>query len=74
MASFVHLKCSAVFRLNTGADPDTGKSILKVVSIRGLDPDITAVKMKNSTDLITPLFIHPAISIEKTGYDLLDAA
>ena len=73
MASFVPLKRSAVFRLNTGADPNTGKAILKVISIRGLDPDITADKMKLSTDLITPLFVHPAISVEKTGYDLLEA-
>ena len=74
MASFVPLKCSAVFRLNTGVDPETGKAILKVVSIRGLDPDVTADNMKLSTDLITPLFAHPVISIEKTGYDQLDAA
>ena len=73
MASFVPLKRSAVFRLNTGADPNTGKAILKVVSIRGLDPDITADKMKLSTNLIAPLFVHPVISIEKTGYDQLGA-
>lgn len=73
MASFVPLKRSAVFRLNTGADPQTGKAILKVVSIRGLDPDITADKMKLSTDLISGLFAHPVISVEKTGYDELSA-
>ncbi len=73
MASFVPLKCSMVFRLNTGADPNTGKAVLKVVSIRGIDPDNTADKFKTACDLINALFIHPVISTEKTGYDQLTA-
>ena len=73
MASFVPLKCSCIFRLNTGTDPGTGKAIHKIVSLRAMDPDITADKMKTCTDLLKPFFAHPAIAVEKSAADLLEA-
>lgn len=73
MASFVPLKCSCIFRLNTGTDPVTGKAILKIVSLRAMDPDITADNMKTCTDLLKPFFAHPAIAVEKSAADLLEA-
>ena len=73
MASFVPLKCSCIFRLNTGTDPITGKAILKIVSLRAMDPDITANAMKLCTDLLKPFFAHPAIAVEKSAADLLEA-
>ena len=73
MASFVPLKCSCIFRLNTGTDPVTGKAILKIVSLRAMDPDITADKMKTCTDLLKRFFAHPAIAVEKSAAYLLEA-
>ena len=51
---------------NTGADPDTGKPVLKTVSIRGVDPDLLADDLKTVGDLLTPLFTHPVIAVEKS--------
>jgi len=74
MAQYVPLKSSVVLRLNTGADPDTGKPVLKTVSIRGVDPDLLADDLKTVGDLLTPLFTHPVIAVEKSGTDLLESA
>ncbi len=74
MAQYVPLKSSVVLRLNTGADPDTGKPVLKTVSIRGVDPDLLADDLKTVSDLLTPLFTHPVIAVEKSGTDLLESA
>ena len=74
MAQYVPLKSSVVLRLNTGADPNTGKAILKTVSIRGVDPELPADNLKAVGDLVTPLLIHPVIAVEKAGTDLLESA
>ena len=73
MASFVPLKCSCIFRLSTGTDPETGKAILKTVSIRGMDPDIIADDAKACTDLVRALFAHTAISVERSATYSLEA-
>ena len=74
MASFVPLKCSVTLRLNTGADPETGKAILKTVSMRGIDPAVVADKLNTAMALVKPLFAHPVIIVEKSQVDELDAA
>ena len=74
MAQYVPLKSSVVLRLNTGADPNTGKAILKTVSIRGVDPELPADNLKAVGDLVAPLLIHPVIAVEKAGTDLLESA
>ena len=74
MAQYGPLKSSVVLRLNTGADPNTGKAILKTVSIRGVDPELPADNLKAVGDLVAPLLIHPVIAVEKSGTDLLESA
>lgn len=74
MAQYVPLKSSVVLRLNTGADPNTGKAVLKTVSIRGVDPELPADNLKAVGDLVAPLLIHPVIAVEKSGTDLLESA
>ena len=74
MAQFVPLKTSVVLRLNTGAHPDTGKPVLKTVSIRGVDPALGAESLKTVGDLLSPLFVHPVTAVEKNGTDLLESA
>ncbi len=74
MAQYVPLKSSVALRLNTGADPVTGKAVLKTVSIRGVDPELPADNLKAVGDLVAPLLIHPVIAVEKSGTDLLESA
>ncbi len=74
MAQFVPLKSSVVLRLNTGAHPETGKPVLKTVSIRGVDPALAADNLKTVGDLLSPLFVHPVIAVEKSGTHLLESA
>ena len=74
MAQYVPLKSSVALRLNTGADPVTGKAVLKTVSIRGVDPELPADNLKAVGDLVAPLLIHPVTAVEKSGTDLLESA
>lgn len=57
-------------RLNTGTDPNTGKSILKAVSF-----DAATAATANQVDLaskaLSPLLAHTTISVETSGISIL---
>ena len=74
MAQYVPLKSSVVLRLNTGADPVTGRVVMKTVSIRAIDPALSADSLETVGDLLTPLFEYPVAAVEKSGTDLLETA
>lgn len=71
-SSYVTLNCKATFSLNTGTDPNTGKSILKSVPITGVNPAMTAAQFQTVADKVNPLFAHPVISLAKTESQLVE--
>ena len=73
MASFVPLKCSVTMRLNTGTHPETGKPVLKVISIRGIDPAVAANPLDATLALVKPFFVHPVVASEKNTVHLVEA-
>ncbi len=74
MAQFVPVKSSVALRLNLGADPESGKAVLRAVSISRVSPDLTAEQLDAVSAKVIPLFVHPVISVEKAGTDLLESA
>lgn len=59
-----------LFRLNTGAHPETGKPVLKSVGMVA-SPTATADNCAAVKAAIAPLLVHPAIATEYTFSDVL---
>jgi hypothetical protein len=72
MAQFVPVKSSIALRLNLGADPESDKAVLRAVSIGRVSPDLTAERLDAVSAKVIALFVHPVVSVEKAGTDLLD--
>lgn len=46
-------------QLNAGTNPDTGKAIMKTVSIGGMASNADATKISDVVDLVAPCLAHP---------------
>ena len=57
-------------RLNTGADPNTGKAVLKTVGF-AIVPTATADQANAAKTALAPLLIHPTIAVEVSGVEVL---
>ncbi len=73
MADFFPVKTSLSFRLNAGAHPETGRDILKTVSISRVDPDFGAPKFAELKALIEPMFEYPVADARRHHTDLVEA-
>ncbi len=73
MAEFLPVKASIQARLNTGTNPDTGRPIVRNVSMSRVNPDITAAGFKAVADLLEPVFEVPVAEFRFLMTDMLDA-
>ena len=72
MAQYIPVRSSVTYKLNAGVSPTTGRAVIRAVSIRGADPDLTADALDAVSLLVNPLFEHPVAFVEKSQTNQLE--
>lgn len=73
MAQFVPLRCRVNFRLLAGVNPETGRDIIRTVSVTRIDPSLTPGAFKEVETLLSPMFEHPVAEVQRYRTDLVEA-
>lgn len=72
MAQFVPLRCRVNFRLLAGSNPETGRDIIRTVSVTRTDPSLTPAALKEVETLLSPMFEYPVVEVQRALTDLVD--
>ena len=72
MAQFVPLRCRVNFRLLAGTNPETGRDIIRTVSVTRTDPSLTPAALKEVETLLSPMFEYPVVEVQRALTDLVD--
>ena len=73
MAQFVPLRCRVNFRLLAGSNPETGRDIIRTVSVTRTDPSLTPAALKEVETLLSPMFEYPVVEVQRALTDLVEA-
>lgn len=73
MAQFVPLRCRVNFRLLAGTNPETGRDIIRTVSVTRTDPSLTPAALKEVETLLSPMFEYPVVEVQRALTDLVEA-
>ncbi|HOO88168.1 MAG TPA: hypothetical protein PK442_10725 [Synergistales bacterium] len=72
MAQFVPLRCRVNFRLLAGSNPETGRDIIRTVSVTRTDPSLTPAALKEVETLLSPMFEYPVVEVQRALTDLVE--
>jgi len=72
MAQFVPLRCRVNFRLLAGTNPETGRDIIRTVSVTRTDPSLTPAALKEVETLLSPMFEYPVVEVQRALTDLVE--
>ena len=72
MAQFVPLRCRVNFRLLAGTNPETGRAIIRTVSVTRTDPSLTPAALKEVETLLSPMFEYPVVEVQRALTDLVE--
>jgi hypothetical protein len=72
MAQFVPLRCRVNFRLLAGSHPETGRDIIRTVSVTRTDPSLTPAALKEVETLLSPMFEYPVVEVQRALTDLVE--
>lgn len=72
MAQFVPLRCRVNFRLLAGTNPETGRNIIRTVSVTRTDPSLTPAALKEVETLLSPMFEYPVVEVQRALTDLVE--
>lgn len=72
MAQFVALRCRVNFRLLAGTNPETGRNIIRTVSVTRIDPSLLPAALKEVETLLSPMFEFPVAEVQRYRTDLVE--